>query len=159
MYNIYCYALALSAFIAFMSLMYYSFVRPFKSALYNIILIYEEFMTLFCFLILFRYANETSVVDLDTSKAYAKIFAFAVFILTLVPAILALMEFLVSLRHISKICNWKRDYQEEKESFASSDEDRPQKDESDDLLRGEGDSDESLVEKEITLSDSEEDQK
>ena len=90
-------------------------------------------------------------------------FAFFVFLLTIVPACLALLEFLVSLRHIREICNWKRDYFDEKESFVSSEENSLEAAEakkkanlSEDLIRGEGDTDESLVEKEITLSDSEE---
>lgn len=90
--------------------MYYSYVRPFKSAIYNIIIIFEEFMTLFCFLILFRYANADSVQDLSTSQSYAKFFSMAVFILTIVPAIFALIELIVNLKNLRTICNWNRDY-------------------------------------------------
>jgi hypothetical protein len=77
-----------------------------------------------------------------------------VFVLTVVPAILALMELIVNLKNLRSICNWNRDYQEEKESFASSEEEK--KDESVDLLKNQVSGD-SLVEKEITLSSSEDD--
>lgn len=153
MYNIYCYSLFLSAFIQYISLMYYSYARPFKSAVHNVIIIFEEAMTLFCFILLFRYANEDSVISLETSQAYAKLFALCVFILTIVPAGLALFEFTLGLRNLRGVCNWTRDYKEEKESFDSSEEEI--KNDSD-LLKN--NSDDSLVEKEITLSSEEEKQ-
>mmetsp|Transcript_19785 Transcript_19785/g.14521 ORF Transcript_19785/g.14521 Transcript_19785/m.14521 type:complete len:226 (-) Transcript_19785:222-899(-) len=153
MYNIYCSSLFLSAMFSFGFLMYYSIVRPFKSALYNLIVIYEEFMTFFCFVILFRYANEDSVESLEASQSTAKFFSMVVFILVLVPTILAVLEILNNFRHLSQICNWNRDYQEEKDSFESSEEEL--KEESVDLLKGKGDDDD-LVEKSITLDSSEE---
>ena len=110
MYNYYCYALALSALIQFVSLVYMTYVRPFKTGLNNIILIYEEAMTLVCIVLLFRFSNKYSVVSYDTSKAAAKQFAFFVLILTIVPPIIAFIEFVRMLRYIRDICNWKRDY-------------------------------------------------
>ena len=120
MYNIYCYALALSALVSFFSLIYLSMTRPFKSPIHNIMIIFDEFMMLACFIVLFRYANFASVVDKATSEAYAKLFSLLVFILTIVPAILTFIEFLRSLKYFRKICNWKRDYEEEKDTFDSS---------------------------------------
>ena len=120
MYNIYCYGLFISAMIAFTSLMYYSFVRPFKTAMHNIIIIYEDFMTFFCFVILFKFANSTSVESLDLSRSTAKFFSLAVFILVIVPAVLTLMEIVLGLKNIRQVCNWNRDYKDEKESFESS---------------------------------------
>jgi len=152
MYNVYCYGLFLSAIIAFVFLMYYSYVRPFKSALYNLILIFEEFMTFFCFVVLFRYANEHSVENLETSRSTALFFAKMVFVLMVLPAVLALMELINNFKNLSQICNWNRDYQEEKDSFESSEESL--KDESVDLLKGKPQED-SLVEKSITIDSSE----
>jgi hypothetical protein len=131
--------------------MYYSYTRPFKSAIYNVIVIFEEAMTLVCFVILFRFANEDSVSSLDTSRTYAKLFALCVFILTIVPAGLALFEFILGLKNLRGVCNWTRDYKEEKQSFDSSEEEEKKNDS--DLLKN--NSDDSLVEKEITLSSDE----
>lgn len=69
-------------------------------------------MTLVCFLVLVRYANKDSVIDFDTSRTYAKMFALYVLILCIIPPILAFLEFLRMLRHIKDICNWKRDFKE-----------------------------------------------
>jgi hypothetical protein len=96
--------------------MYNTYVRPFKSALNNVVLIYEEVMTLVCIVILFRYANKDSVVSSDTSKATAKQFALCVLLLTIVPPMIAFMEFIRMLRYIREICNWKRDYPDERAS-------------------------------------------
>ena len=57
-------------------------------------------MTLFCFVLLFRYANQYSVVDLNTSESSAKQFAFFVMVLLIVPAILAFVEFVRMLKFI-----------------------------------------------------------
>jgi lysyl-tRNA synthetase class I len=59
---------------------------------------------------------------------------------------------LAGLKNLRGVCNWTRDYKEEKEAFESSEEDV--KNESDDLLKGQL-SEDSLVEKEITLSSEE----
>lgn len=71
MYKQYCYALAISVFIQFTSLMYLTYVRPFKANLNNIMIIFEEFMTLVCFLILLRYSNKDSVLSHEKSREYA----------------------------------------------------------------------------------------
>lgn len=68
MYKQYCYALAISVFLQFASLMYLTYVRPFKANLNNVMIIFEEFMTLVCFLVLLRYANKDSVESYDTSR-------------------------------------------------------------------------------------------
>jgi hypothetical protein len=98
MYDYYCYAFALSAMIQFASLMYVTYARPFKSALHNVIVIFEDAMTLICFIILFRYSNKDSVQSIDVSRATAKQFSLMVLILTMVPPILAFMEFIRLLR-------------------------------------------------------------
>lgn len=71
------------------------------------------------------------------------------FLLTIIPAGLALLALLLSLRYIGQICNWKRDYQEEKEQFESSEEEE----DSSNLIKKSTESN-SLVEKEITIDSS-----
>jgi len=113
-------------------------------------------MTLVCFLVLVRYANKYSVIDFATSQEYAKMFSFYVMILIIVPPILAFMELIRMLRYLRDICNWKRDMKDEEESFGSSEPSKKEdSNESKDLLKHEKTED-SLVEKEISLSSSEE---
>lgn len=112
--------------------MYDCYTRPFKSSLHNVIIIYEDTMTFLCFVLLFRYASQYSVLDLATSQKYAYYFSLLVFFLTVVPAVLALLSLLASFRDFAKICNWKRDFQDEKEQFDSSEEEL---NETDDLLK------------------------
>jgi len=81
-------------------------------------------MTFFCFLVLFKYANIYAVGSQEASRNFARIFAFLVALLTIVPAVLALIELLKSFKHFKKICNWKRDKVDEKDEDASSEEDR-----------------------------------
>jgi hypothetical protein len=69
LYSYYCHALALSAIIQMISLMYVAMVRPFKSPWNNVIIIFEEFMMLVCILVLFRFANYDSVQSLDNLKS------------------------------------------------------------------------------------------
>ena len=115
-------------------------------------------MTLVCILVLFRYANKDSVVSSDISKSTAKTFAFYVFLLTVVPPIIAFIEFVRMLRYVRDVCNCKKDYKEEKESFGSSENSfEKKKDESVDFLKDYDKSEESLVEKEITMSSEDED--
>ena len=108
-------------------------------------------MTLVCFVLLFRYANQYSVVDLNTSESSAKQFAFFVMILLIVPAVLAFIEFVRMLRFIRQICNWNRDYRDEKEN---EDEVSEKSDSSVDFLKNEPIED-SIVEKSITVSSEE----
>lgn len=68
MYKVPCYPLLLSGMVMFVSLMYFSYVRPFKSPIHNVMLICEEFMTMLCFLILFKFSSATSVSDINSSK-------------------------------------------------------------------------------------------
>jgi hypothetical protein len=103
----------------FISLIYFTYVRPFKANLNNIMIIYEEFMTFVCFLILLRYSNQNSVLSYVDSSSYAKMFSFYVLLLCIVPPILAFMEFVRMLRYMRDICNWKRDLKDEQDSFES----------------------------------------
>jgi hypothetical protein len=110
MVGIKCYSLLLSGFTMFLSLMYFSYVRPFKSPLMNVMLIAQEFLTMTCFLILFKFASPTSVEDIEKSKSQAKVFAMFVTILTIAPAALVVMELVKTMRNFKQICNWKRDF-------------------------------------------------
>ena len=151
LYNQYCQALFLSAFIQFISLMYYSYVRPFKSPVYNVIIIFEEFMTLLCFLVLFKYASSSAVGDNSSSQSFAKLFSLLVFILTVVPAVLALIELVRSLKNVRQVCNWNRDVKDEKEEFDSSEEEGDGKDDGSMDKQKNQVSEDSLVEKVFLL--------
>lgn len=96
-------------------------------------IIFEEFMTLVCFLVLLRYANKDSVESYDKSREFAYMFSFYVLILVIIPPILAFMEFVRMLRYMRDICNWKRDLQDQKDSFESSE--PSENEESVDLLK------------------------
>ena len=61
LYNYYCFALGISAFLQFASLMFNAYVRPFRAGLHNAMIIAVDFVTLLCFVVLFRYANAVSV--------------------------------------------------------------------------------------------------
>ena len=81
--------------------------------------------------------------------------------LTITPTIFLLVELLRSFKDFKRICNWKRDYEEKKGEFDSSDDEGiakasgKDKKEDIDLLKDQVTED-SLVEKEISLTDSEE---
>jgi hypothetical protein len=79
-------------------------------------------------------------------------------IMTVVPAIVTIIEFVRILRYIREICNCKKDKRELKDSW-ESDSVTEKSNESVDFLKDENRSEDSLVEKTITLSDSEEDNK
>ena len=162
LYNQYCYSLLLSVLLQFASTLFIAYTRPFKTSLNNISVICQEVMTLLCFLLLFRYANKDSVLTSAQSQATAKQFAFAVLLLTVVPPIVAFMEFVRMLRHVREICNWTREYKDDKESFEStlSEEEEAKEQESEDLIKGEGEKEsmESMVEREITVSSEEGDE-
>ena len=122
MYDIYCYGLALSALISYGSMMYFSFARPFREPIDNLTILYEEVLTLFCFIVLFRFASEDSIDSEETARSTAQLFSLLVFLLTVIPAGLALFALLLSLRYFGKVCNWKRDYQEQQDTFDSREE-------------------------------------
>ena len=70
------------------------------------------------------------------------------------------MEFVKNLKYLRQICNWKRDYKDDKDKFESSEESfdsQKGKKSDDDLLRNKQNTSDSMIEKEVTLS-SEEDE-
>jgi hypothetical protein len=62
-------------------------------------IIFEEFVTLLCFVVLFKFANVTNVNDMLNSHGQVKIFAGLVAALTVAPAIMAIVELIRSLKY------------------------------------------------------------
>jgi len=174
----YQYALALAVTFSFLSVMYYSYVRPFRSRLHNVIIIFEDLMLLIIFIMMLHFAcpynfnpdndyveklvtiNGVEQTILATEAEVAAwnmsyYISMMVMILVAVPVLLSFIEFLIGLRFIGKVCNWSRIYFEEREPDYSSESSGKV---SDDLRHEDEKDEDSLTVKEISLSMSDEDE-
>ena len=99
MYDMQCFALLTSAIISLLSLLYFSYVRPFRSPLYNVAVILIDFLTLACFIVLFNFSNIYNLEDEQKLIAKVKVFAWLVLALTIVPAVFIILDIIRSTKY------------------------------------------------------------
>lgn len=101
LYDMQCFALLTSAIICLLFLIYFSYVRPFRSPIYNVALIVIDFLTLICFIVLFNFSNIYNLESILTLKSKVKTFAWVVLFLAIVPAIFIILDIIRSTKYFN----------------------------------------------------------
>lgn len=101
LYSSQCYALLLSAITSLFFLLYFSYVRPFRSPIYNVAIILIDLLTLACFVSLFEFSNIYNLNSLLNLKTKVKVFAILVMLLIIIPAVLIILDIIRMTKYYS----------------------------------------------------------